>query len=276
MAMSKTYEPPKKRKLGLGKKPNSGLEVTPPSKPGFRGKLDIAAAENEQPVDLFLTDEEGEQKQDELLGALTRMAYKTPLVKEVKIDTAKSKWKSKFFFKPSKSFDESLAKVKQQSKKAVSKDIEIFEGAITKRTLEYSKDLPPALGKHIDGVREFFLSELGPRIFATNVGGAQAKDIAQKVLQAEVDPSMFAKFDRMTAVAADIRMARFVARYMKLSVKDAQEILAASMPALYRRLENQPQPSSSSERRPAQRGRGQDEDNRQAQVQQGQKSPNRR
>lgn len=165
---------------------------------------------------------EGEAS-DELLAALSDLAYSNAPQQVPE----KTKHASKFFFKLGQSLDMS---VKQRAKKFVPKKMEHIDDVVVKRLKDYKEELPPQLTGNISTVREFFLTELGPLTLAGGAGTIQAREVAQRLLNTEIDAGQFDKFERMSRIAANMRMARFIAEYYKLPRSAALKILEELAP----------------------------------------------
>jgi hypothetical protein len=173
-------------------------------------------------VDLVLTDVEGEAAADSLLASLSNIAFAVP---RTPVKT-KSKRKSKFFFRL-KSLSE---EVQERAEQFTPKVMEHIDAAVEGRLKDYKKELPPELSTHIDRVREFFLTELGPKTLAGVAGAAQAKDIVQKMLGTEVDPGTFVRYERMMNTAVNVSMARFIVDYLGLPKKVASHLISELQP----------------------------------------------
>ncbi len=174
---------------------------------------------------LILTDPVAESAADELLASLSDIAYAAPR-KERPVET-KSKYKSRFFFKINKSLTVSI---QDRARKFVPKSRVHIDDEVSKRLRAYKKELPTQLGANINAIREFFLTTIGPRSLAGGAGAIQAREVVQRMLKTEVDSTQFDKFERMSHVAVNIVMAKFVAKYYGLPVSAATKILADIAP----------------------------------------------
>lgn len=173
--------------------------------------------------ELILTDTEGEAAADELLAALSDLAYATPVTQA----PARKKYQSRFFFKLSRAI---AVDVEEHKKKLIPKVMEHVDAEVEKRLKTYKKEVPPTIASNIEAVREFFLNVIGPRSMASSAGSSQAREIVQRLLNTEVDSTQFDKFERMSHEAVNIIMAKFVAQYYGLPVKAARAILASIQP----------------------------------------------
>lgn len=193
---------------------------------------------------LILTDEAAENEQDAMLSALTTIAYATPKsaldaddvptpkaqVKKKKVVPKGSPSKilylnpdkpSRFIFKIDPSFAQELTAAKKQMKP---KRMTHTDKDTVARTKQYATELPPTLAANILSVREFFLSEIAPLTLGAVGGTSQAKDVAQRLLNTEVRNEPFAQFERMVDAAAQIKMAKYIAKYLKLPATYWKEI----------------------------------------------------
>ncbi len=173
--------------------------------------------------DLILTDTVGEEAADELLAALSDLAYSTPVTKT----PTKRKHTSRFFFRISRAV---AVDVEAHKKRLVPKVMEHIDAEVEKRLKTYKKEVPPTIATNIEVVREFFLNVIGPRSLASSAGSSQAREIVQRMLNTEVDSTQFDKFERMSHEAVNIIMAKFVAQYYGLPIKAARRILASIQP----------------------------------------------
>lgn len=176
---------------------------------------------------LILTDQAQEDAADELLAALSDLAYPREKDELVIVDSQPSKFKSKFFFKPTKSLTEEVDKRKDSFKK---KKLVHVDDLVTKRLKDYKKTMPDELEGNIEAVREFFLKVIGPKALAGSAGISQARDIVQRLLGSEVDSTQFVQFDRMSREAISILMANFIAEYYELPRKHAQRLVDSIKP----------------------------------------------
>ncbi len=174
--------------------------------------------------DLILTDAEGEAQADELLAALSDLAYATPTTHQPEIVR---KHKSRFFFHLSSSLADD---VQRRRKKVKPKVMVHIDQEIEKRLKDYKAEIPEPLAANILAVREFFLTRIGPRSMASGAGSTQAKQVVQRLLNTEIDSTQFDKFERMSHEAVNLVMAKFIARYYGLPKKDAVTLLASLQP----------------------------------------------
>lgn len=177
---------------------------------------------------LILTDKEGEDQQDDILAALSEMAYATtPKRDRLIVVDEKKRHKSRFFFVLS----DSIAKEVQKAKKKVAKkELDHIDTEVEARLKQLKKVMPKELEANIKEVREFFLTEIGPRTLAGGAGSVQARAVVQRLLGSEIDGTQFAKFERMSHEAVNIRMAKFIARYYGLPQSVCTKLLESVMP----------------------------------------------
>lgn len=175
---------------------------------------------------LMLSTKAEEDSKDDLLSALSTMAYALPTVTEVPRKKKKKKLvtrnrtdpppkrRSRFFYVPTDSIVEEVTERKQMTEPA--SGLESVNAEVEKRVVSFSNELPPELQAHIEKVREFFVTEIAPKTLAVQGGTAQALDVVQRTINSAIDPSPFAQFERMVAQARLYKMASFVASYMGL------------------------------------------------------------
>src|ERR1700748_1745341 len=154
---------------------------------------------------LMLSTKAEEDGKDDLLSALTVLAYPTPQVNEVRKKKKKlikkevpkevKKHRSRFFYKPTVSIAEEVAIRKETVVPTTS--LETINGEVDSRVKTYVQELPNELQQHIETVREFFIKEIAPRTLAVQGGTAQALDVVQKTINSAIDPQPFAQFERM-------------------------------------------------------------------------------
>jgi len=156
---------------------------------------------------------------DELLAALSDIAYASP---EVELIKKSGKHKSKFFFQLDPSFSQAT---RLRAKTFKKKKIAHIDDHIIKRLKAYRKEVPDLLEPNITKVREFFLKEIAPRTLAGGPGMLQARDVVQRLLNTEIDGTQFDKFERMSHAAVSMVMAKFVAHYYGLPIDAATKIL---------------------------------------------------
>ncbi len=158
---------------------------------------------------------------DAMLASLTNIAYSNVPEEAVEVIT-KRKYKSRFFFTLSKSFAD-LAESNRQVFKP--KELTHIDHEVEKRLKDYKKKMPSELASNIDRVREFFLNEIAPITLAANAGASQAREVVKRLVNSDVDGTQFEKFERLTAKAVDIKMARFIAREFSMTKAEATEML---------------------------------------------------
>lgn len=173
-------------------------------------------------ADLILTDKEGEDQADDMLAALSEIAYATPQHREAA--PKKKRFKSRFFFVLSASI---VDEAKSRAHKVKPKQVEYVDAEIDTRVKTLRKDMPKDLEARIETVREFFLREIGPRTLAGGAGSVQARSVVEKLLNTQVDGTQFAKFERMSHEAVNIRMAKFIAKFYGLPRRDVARLLTS-------------------------------------------------
>lgn len=174
---------------------------------------------------LVPNDVAGEEAADELLAALSDIAYSDPHVPL--LQDVPAKYSSRFFFTISESMTDY---VKGRQAKVKPKQMVHIDSEIEKRLTAYKGELPEQLKSNISAVREFFLTEIAPLSLSSGAGAIQAKEIAQRMLGTEIDSTQFDKFERMGQAAVNIRMAKFVANYYSLPLGNAAKILESIVP----------------------------------------------
>lgn len=162
--------------------------------------------------------------EDAMLASLTDIAYSTVTPEPAKPSKVR---KSRFFFRLSKSFADEVA---DKQKAFVPKQMVHIDAEVEKRLKSYKEQVPAELANNIDHVREFFLQEIAPITMAAGAGASQALEVVRRLVKSDVDGTQFEKFERMMALAVDIKMARFVARALGLTKVEAAEILQAMKP----------------------------------------------
>ena len=162
--------------------------------------------------------------EDAMLASLSDIAYSTITPKPAKPVTVR---KSRFFFRLSKSFADELEAKKREF---VPKQMVHIDAEVDKRLKSYRTQVPAELAHNIDNVREFFLQEIAPITMAAGAAANQALEVVRRLVKSDVDGTQFEKFERMMALAVDIKMARFVARALGLTKVEASEILQAMKP----------------------------------------------
>jgi hypothetical protein len=101
---------------------------------------------------------------------------------------------------------------------------------VESRLRVYKRQIPNELSNNIDAVREFFLTEIAPFTMSVSAGSSQALEVVRRLLGSDIDGTQFEKFEKMTALAVNIKMARFVSRALGMTKKEADEILALMTP----------------------------------------------
>lgn len=162
---------------------------------------------------------------DSLLASLTDIAYSTEPAKPE--GPERPKRRSRFFFRLSSSFTDEVA---ARKKAFVPKRLDHVDSEVDKRLKAYKRDIPPELALNIDGVREFFLTQIAPFTLATGAGSTQAREVVKRLVGSDIDGTQFEKFERMTALAVDIKMARYIAKSLGLKKAEANSILASIQP----------------------------------------------
>lgn len=135
--------------------------------------------------------------------------------------------RSRFFFQPTQSFNEELEDRKKISRP---REVEIADAAIEARRKTYQEELPSALDSNIEKVREFWLREIAPLTLAAQSGSSQAKDIVQRILDVEIDNIPFMKFQRMLETASTIKMAEYIAKYIKINKSYVPSLADSTQP----------------------------------------------
>ncbi len=188
---------------------------------------------------LILSTQKEEEAADDLLSALTTLAYSTPVREQPKKLIKKKKKKvqpkpltesnrrSRFFYTPTISIADEVAAARPISEPRV---LEAVNAEVDARVATYSQELPPALQPNIEAVREYFVSQVAPKTLAVQAGTAQALDVIQRTLNTAIDPQPFAQFERMVAQARLIKMARFVAEYMELPATAVPDLVESITP----------------------------------------------
>lgn len=183
---------------------------------------------------LSLSTKKEETAADDLLSSLTVIAHAAPPVlmkpkkKKKKRKVVPKRHRSRFFYRPTASFDADLAVAKKVSDPHA---LTVFSDEIDARKDTYITELPTELKVYIDQVREFFLTELGPLTLGVQAGTAQAREVLQRTLNTEIDNTQFAQFDRMIMDGAKHKMARFIARYLGLPRSTIESMLSSIQPA---------------------------------------------
>jgi hypothetical protein len=167
--------------------------------------------------------QEDMDNQDQLLASLMDIARSTA----PKIVLKKKRFKSRFFFRITRSVHDD---VEVRKKQLAPKTLTHVDSEVEQHLKDYRKYIPKELEANISQVREFFLREIAPITLAADAGAVQAKEVVKRLVKSDVDGTQFEKFERMMAHAVDIKMARFVARQLGMTAKEATEILLRMQP----------------------------------------------
>lgn len=140
--------------------------------------------------------------------------------------SAKSiKHRSRFFFTVE---DSELVQRKSEVKK---KEISSVYTPIDKRIDSYSKELPASLDPNIKKVREFILTTLSPLLLAAETGSRQAIEIISKSLDSPADGRALQAFDSMLVAGYNLKICRFLIKYLGLTAKDAETLMGSLIKA---------------------------------------------
>ena len=157
--------------------------------------------------------------QDQLLSSLTNLAYAVP-----KTTPARRKNRSsRFWFQ----IETTEALVKKNKKKLQAKAVEHIDQEVVQRSAEYKDELSPSLKDKISLIREFFLTEIAPITLAASGGTLQAREVAQRTLDIEIDSAMFSRFENMVNRAATLKLSQFVASLFNLPPEAASGLLGS-------------------------------------------------
>ena len=146
-----------------------------------------------------------------------------PEVKAAKV----SKYQSSFFFKLSGDESESARRRALTEKPEVPRS----ERELDKRADLYKKELPASMEGRIDQVREYMLKEVNPLVLAALAGTQQAFNVLGKATESEVEAELQRRVETMLQKGVNIKLSRFVARYLGLRPKDAETLLERTPPA---------------------------------------------
>lgn len=173
------------------------------------------------------------EQADDPLSALTRMAF--PLAQGSNLHLAATipvkeydrKFKSRFFFRidPSVAHHISLLR-EQETRSRVDAEEAPINQHVVARAKTLNKDIAPNVEKFIKQVREYLLTELGPFTMGAQGGLDQAREVVKSALDTDVEPDTLKQFDAMLRQGVQIKMARFLAKYLKLDPQDAEVLLA--------------------------------------------------
>lgn len=139
--------------------------------------------------------------------------------------------RSRFFYRATESTADTVASLEReraQSAEALAKD-EIVQ-AIDKRADEYGTQISKMVIKKFSDVREFFLKELNPLWMAAQAGTHHAKSVAERALNAQVDPGPYTMFENMVEAAIQIKISQFVTNYTGLQPDRAEALLSSVRP----------------------------------------------
>lgn len=175
---------------------------------------------------LILTDLNEEEKADDIMAALSEMAYATPSKNKV-VAKKERRFKSRFFFVLSDSIANEVGEAKRRLQP---KKLDYIDDEIEARLKALKKVMPKELEAKIEAVREFFLTEIGPRSLAGGAGSVQAKAIVERMLNSPIDGTQFAKFERMSHEAVNMKMAKFIAKFYDLPQSATTKLLESVMP----------------------------------------------
>jgi hypothetical protein len=238
--------------------------MIPKNKPGPKPKVKVRAPavfkqQKEQDENAaFINDPKADRDKADLFAALTRITLATPPdmppepsmsgsdrryaepesvigngVLEVNPDFIRDselpKHKSRFFYRPTKSFDAQVEKLKTESVQEQS-ELEFIDEMVRKRTEKYKAQLPPTIGKQIDKVREFLLRDIQPLVFAAQAGLTQAHMVSQATIEGEIDTTHFSQFERMVSKAVTMKIATFITNYFGLPRAKAEELVNSLNP----------------------------------------------
>jgi len=110
---------------------------------------------------------------------------------------------------------------------AKKREVNYVDKAVTERVDTYKKVLPKKLRNEATVVREFFLNEIGPFMMAINVGTDEAREVAERTIEGKVDRSVFLRFEQMVAKAVELKMSKFIAKWLDVSEEEMVAIISA-------------------------------------------------
>jgi hypothetical protein len=148
-------------------------------------------------------------QEDAMLASLTNIAYSQKSVPANKLNATRN---SKFWFK----LETTNSIVEDRKYRLAPKEVEYIDAEVEGRLKSYRPQIGPMLQGNISVVREFFLTEIAPLTMASEGGTLQSKEVVQRLLDTEVDATLFSKFHTMVNKAANLKMAIFVASYFGL------------------------------------------------------------
>lgn len=154
-----------------------------------------------------------EDAKSRLLRAMTTIAV--PVAGSPASELPKKRHKSRFFFVPNEIQLEIDMRKKQVEGSRRRTTIQDETG---KRASSYKVELEPVVQKNVDKVREFFLKEINPLLLAAQLGSAQAIDVTQTTLEAQVDHGPHSYFESILRKAAQAKLDKFVAEYIGIDI----------------------------------------------------------
>lgn len=178
------------------------------------------------------TNPEAEQLADSLLQAINQVAWKSstplptpkPIPKPVKKATRRTR-KPGTTIRPLLPVDQEIARQRKLAENSRRKIVDELEEQTVSRLQRYSNELPPELRKHVDAVREFFLTEINPVLLASSLGAAQARDVVQRLLETNVDLEPYNYFDSLMRKAVKVKLRKFVSKFTKVTQQDLQALI---------------------------------------------------
>lgn len=172
--------------------------------------------------------QEHSEASNELVAALGVMVhrYDGPDAPE-KEKAKKKRFKSRFFFVPSKSLDEETDELEESMKP---RQIVHADEHVTKRIEKLKLEFAPEFDKRHTAVREYFLTEIAPKLVSVKSGSDQAMMMLSQMFQSQLDPTAFNQFEQMSRAAARLMMAEYITKFFGLPKKRALELVAAITP----------------------------------------------
>lgn len=163
------------------------------------------------------------EKENHFLNVLTTLAHEVPQ----KVTSINKNRSSRFWFKV-----ETTNQLVTANKDIMKpRSLEHVDSEVTTRLDTYKEEMPASLKEKITQVREFFLTEIAPITLAAGGGASQAKEVAERLLEIEVDSALFTRFDNMINRAATLKLSQFVANLFGLPAEAAHSLLGAQMNA---------------------------------------------
>lgn len=168
---------------------------------------------------------------ESMVTALNKAATPLPTNKHKSVNTVQEtptrKYKSRFFYTLQRVESEVAANIERQKEltaasRRIVQEVEEHTGS---RVASYTPELQDMLHANVEEVREFFLRQINPLILASSLGAAQAKDVLEKMLNANIDPEPYQHFERMIRKAALAKLSRFVCEYLDLPLEDLRLLL---------------------------------------------------